>query len=107
MNSEPVLILVTLNYMQAREFCKRQGINYDKVISFATDSSIRPQCGRYLTDDDGLVWYGPWTEGFQSHEVVDVVYSLLRANGNPFEYTAYMYDEAIPWPASIAERYLL
>ena len=104
--NEPQLILVTLSHLQARQFCDVQGIEYSKVVSFATDNQIMPQHRRYLTGQDAVVWYGPWTEGRHWKPVVDVVYSLVQSSSIPFEYTAYMYQESIPWPEQIAERYL-
>lgn len=103
--SDPMLIIVAFTYQHARNFCDRQGINDRKAKLVATDSPWHLVHGRHLMNEDAIVRYGPWTEGRHVEETVSVIESMIV--GDPFDYYAYMYDEAIPWPSHILERYSL
>ncbi len=103
--NDPLLIVIAYTFQQGRTFCERQGINERKAKLVATDSPWRLGQGRHLTNQDAIVRYGPWTEGKHVAEAMDVIRSMVV--GEPFDYYAFMYDEVIPWPRHILERYSL
>lgn len=102
--SDPMLIVVACTFQQARTFCGRQRINERRAKLVSTDASWRGD-GYQLGDQDAVVRYGPWSEGKHVWEALDSLQSMIV--GNPFVYDAFMYDEAIPWPSHILERYRL
>lgn len=105
--SEPILLIVALSDQHARDLCAAQKIKRSKgVVVLATNSTIQPSKGRKLNFNDAVVTYGSWTSGRNSSDVRAVLASLLNADDQPFMYHAYMSDEAIPWPATITERFM-
>ena len=102
--NEPHLVLVTLNYEHGRVFCNHQNIWLKDIVHFATSNQYMPSFEVRLTDNDAVIWYGPWMEGKNAQQIAE---SLLAMRlGQPFEYDVYMPNESVPWPHQIAERYL-
>lgn len=83
-----MIYIVAFNYQQAHFYCRFVAdppINPygHHVCILSTSDPLRPVKGRYITNKDTLVWYGPYYEGKSSTEIERSLHPCIT--GTPTE----------------------